>query len=76
MLNGETKPKFLCLLYTKQKKNLPKKSFLRESESESGGLNKKQKDVFLTALATMIKKNATPLIRKRANELKFHEDSY
>ena len=26
--NAETKLKFLCLLYTKQRKNIPKKNFL------------------------------------------------
>ena len=43
LLIAETKPKFLCLPYTKQKKKkkkkLQKKSFLRKTGS--GGLNKK-----------------------------------
>ena len=57
-LNAETKQKFLCLPYIKQrKKNLLKKSFLRKRGSE--GLNKKQKEGFLTGLATVIKKDPT-----------------
>ena len=35
LLNAETKPNFLCLSYTKQrKKNLLKKSFLRKGRVE------------------------------------------
>ena len=37
------------------------------------GLKKKRKESFLTALATMIKKDPTTSIRKRANELKVRE---
>ena len=57
LLNTATKPKFLGLPYTKQMNPffLQKKSFLRKRESE--GLNKKQKEGFLTALAPMIKKD-------------------
>ena len=36
-------------------------------------MNKKQKDDFLTGLATAIKKDLTTSIRKHANELKVHE---
>ena len=48
-----------------------KKSFLRKGGS--GGLNRKQKDIFLTVLVTVIKKDHTMLIIKHANELKVHE---
>ena len=51
LLNAETKPKFLCQLYTEQRKNfLQKKSFLRKKGS-GGELNKKWKEGFFTALA-------------------------
>ena len=55
LLNTETKPKFLCLPYIKQRFfffELEKKSFLRKMGS--GGLNKKWKEGFLTDLATAI----------------------
>ena len=55
LLNAEIKLKFLCLLYIKQRNFfLQKKSFLRKRRS--GGLKKKRKEDFLTALATAIKK--------------------
>ena len=38
-----------------------------------GGLNKKRKEGFLTALVTVIKKDPTTSIKKHANELKIHE---
>ena len=38
-----------------------------------GGLSKKRKEDFLTALATAIQKNPTTAIRKHANKLKVHE---
>ena len=50
---------------------LKKKSFLRKSGNI--GLNQKQKEGFLTALATAIKKDSITSIRKHANELKVHE---
>ena len=34
LLNAEIKPKFLCLLYTKQRKILQNRSFLREKGVE------------------------------------------
>ena len=40
---------------------------------ESEGLSKNEKKVFLTALATVIKKDPTTLIRKHTNELKVLE---
>ena len=72
LLNAETNPKFLCPTYTKQKKKITqeKKNFLRK-----GGLKdwtKKQKEGFLTDLATALKKDAATLIRKQANGLKVH----
>ena len=50
LLNAETKLKFLCLLYTKQKK---KKNFPKKRES---WIEQKRKIGFLTALARVIKK--------------------
>ena len=56
LLNAETKPKFLCLPYTKQRKKIyRKKTFLRKIGS--GVLNRKRKGGFLSALATEIRKN-------------------
>ena len=40
---------------------------------ETGGLDKKFKEGFLTAFATAIKKDPTTLISKQANLLKVHE---
>ena len=42
-------------------------------KGESGGLNKKRKEGFLSALVTAIKKDPTMSIRKHAYELKVHE---
>ena len=71
LLNAKTKPKFICLTYTKQKKNFyRKKSFLRKRRS--GRSNKKREEIFSTALATA-KKDPITLIRKHANELKVHK---
>ena len=55
----------------KAKKPFHRKIFLRKRGS--GGLNKKQKEGFLTVLVTVIKKDPTTSIRKHANELKVHE---
>ena len=45
LLNAETKSKFLCLPYTKQKKNIYRKnSFLRKGEGV--GLSKNEKKAF------------------------------
>ena len=41
LLHAGIKQKFLCQPYTKQRKNLPKKSFLRKNRS--GGLTKNEK---------------------------------
>ena len=74
LLNAETKPKCFCfvygrqklfLLYTKQRKFLQKKTFLRK-RGGCGGLNKKRKEGFLTALVTEIKDPITS-IRNYAN---------
>ena len=50
---------------------LEKKSFLREKEN--GGNEKMKRRPFLTALATVIKKDPTGSIRKHAKVLKVHE---
>ena len=55
----------------KKNKKLMKKSFLRKRGS--GGLNKKWKEIFLNAIASVIKKGPPTSIRKHANELKIHE---
>ena len=45
LLNAETKPKFLCLLYTKQReKKITEEEFLRKRWS--GESNKNEKKVF------------------------------
>ena len=67
LLNAETKPKFLCLPYTKQRKIFTEKSFLWKRRS--GGLDERQKEDILTALPMAIQKNPTTSIRKHANEL-------
>ena len=71
LLHAETKPKFLCLPYTKQRKKIPEKGLFKEKGS--GRLNEKWKEDFLTALATTIKKDPITAIRKHANDLKVHE---
>ena len=74
LLNAENKPKFLCLSYTRQRKKFHgKKSSWSRRISE--GLIRKGREGFLTALATVIKKEPTPPIRKCANELTFYEKS-
>ena len=56
LLHAETKPKFRCVLYTKQRKYFfQKKSIL--SKRKSGKMDKKRKEGFLTAPVTAIKKN-------------------
>ena len=47
--NAKTKPKFLGLLYTKQRKRLQKKKLFKERKNEQ-----KHKDDILTALAMAI----------------------
>ena len=71
--NAETKPNFLCLPYTKQRIFFFywKELFKRRG---CGGLNKKKtKEGFLTAIATVIKKDPTTRIRKNATELKVYD---
>ena len=75
LLNTEIKPKFLCLLYTKERKNfftvkelLKEKGLWRVEQKK-----KKRKRGLLIALATVIKKNLTTSIRKHANVLKVQE---
>ena len=73
LLNAETKLKFLCLPLYKTKKFF----FFTEKEfflwKRRGGLNKKRKEGFLTALATALRKDCTTSVRKHANEFKIHE---
>ena len=71
LLNAKTSSKFLCLPYTKQRKMFYWKSFL--GKSGCGKLKENEKKVFLTALATVIKKDPTTSIRKHANELSVKE---
>ena len=66
LLNVEIK--FLCRPYTTQRKKFTKKEVFKVK----GKLNKKRKEGFLTALATVIQKDPTMSIRKHANELKVH----
>ena len=58
----------MSAVYKQRKKDLTEKQLFKEKGS--GGLNKKRKEGFLTALATVIKKDLTTSIRKNANELK------
>ena len=65
LLNAETKPKFLCLPYTKQRKKFfyRKKSFLKKR----GGVEdwtKKGKECLLTVLSMAVKKGPTISIKK------------
>ena len=53
--NAETKPKFLCQLYTKQRIFFPEKEFCKEKGKWR--IEQKQKESFLTALAPAIKKD-------------------
>ena len=71
LLNAKTKPKFLVLPYTKQRKNLQKKSFLRKRRS--GGLNTERKEGFVSAVATVIKKDPTTPIRKHRDVVCYRE---
>ncbi len=52
LLNAKTKPKFLCLPYTKQRKNFTGKEPFKEKVG------------FLIALTTVIKKDSTTSIKK------------
>ena len=72
LLNAETKPKYFCLPNTKQTFFFLKKNFLRKGGAVRG-LNKKQSEGFLTALAWAIKKYPATSIRKHANELSVDE---
>ena len=58
-------------MYKAKKKIYTEKVFLRKRGS--GGLDRKLKEGFLIALATVIKKNPTTSIRKHGNELKVSE---
>ena len=74
LLNAVTKPKFLCLPYTKQERYFTEKEIFKKKRGWRG-LNQKQKESFLTAFATAIKKDTTTSIRKYAYELKVHEET-
>ena len=67
LLNTKTKSKFLCLLYTKQRK-----IFYRKGKVGMEDWTKNKKKAFLTALATAIKKNHTMSIRKHTNQLRVY----
>ena len=69
MITAKTKPKFLCLPYTKKGGKKIKRDY---KENESERLNKKRKG-FLTALATTIRKDPTTSISELTNELKVHK---
>ena len=69
LVNVETKPKFLCLPYTKQRKFFTEKELFKEKWE----WRIEQKEGFLTALAIVIKKDLTMSIIKHANRLKVHE---
>ena len=70
LLNAETKPKFLCLPYSKQMIFI-QKIFYRKCGR--GGLNKKWIKSLLIALAPAIKKDPSNFNKKVSNELKVHE---
>ena len=70
-LNAETKPKFLFLPYTKQRKKMIEKEHFKEKGEWR--VERKEKRRILTALATAVKKDATTSIRKQADALKDHE---
>ena len=73
LLNDETKPKFLCQPYRKQRKNFYRKTFKKKVkwriEQKKKKKKKKCKSSFLTALDTT-KKDLTMSIRKHGKELK------
>ena len=66
----QAKLSLLPVYKAKKKKNYRKRSFLRTRGVEDW--TKKRKESFLTALATVIKKDPTTSLRKDANELKVH----
>ena len=64
----------LSILYNnakRKKKKITEKILFKEKKSRR--LNKKQKEGFLTALVTNIKKDPTSSIRKSDNEFNVHE---
>ena len=67
------KPSKTFFFYRIQSKEnfFTEKELFKEKKSE--GLNKKQKEGFLTALAMVIRKDPTILIRKHANEVKVYK---
>ena len=74
LLNIETKANFLCLLYTKQRKDFfSEKELFEEKKMEERIEQKKQTKIVLTALAIAINKDLIMSIKNHANELKVHE---
>ena len=73
LLNVETNPKYSLSIVYKARTFFffTEKELLRKRES--GGLIKKRKEGFLTAVASVIKKDPTTSIKKHANELKVHK---
>ena len=71
LLNADTKPKFLYLPYTNQRKHFYRKSSFKKKGG--GGSNKKRKEGFFTALDTVVKKDPTRSIRNHSDELKVHK---
>ena len=72
LLYAETEPKFLCLPYTKQRKNLlQKKSFLRKKRSWAG--NKKTKNKKFFNCSHYSDEEETHKVNKYANELEVYE---
>ncbi len=55
LLNAETKPKFLCLLNTKQRKIFYRKELFKKKAEQR--IEQKQKEGLITALATEIMKD-------------------
>ena len=55
-----------CFVFRRQSKDIffTKKTFLRKKDC--GGLNKTRKEGFLTALATVIKKDPSTSIKKKS----------
>ena len=70
LLNAETKPKFLCLTYTKQRNFFTLKEIFEAKGVEDKRNNEKKR--LLTVLLAA-SKYPTTSIRKRANEFKVQQ---
>ena len=62
LLNADTKPKFLCLLYTKQRKSFAEKDLFNVKVWRYE--KKNRREGFLTALASEIKENPHNINKK------------